>query len=414
MYIGDAEQNASGIIPSAVKGSLRFWWRAVNWSRFLTEAEGDENQALRFLHRYEAALFGSTAENHEADEPPRGGQGAFLLRVTSEALKKCSASELDHHKDYNLTGNKWQSYLLGLGLMEYRREQQANFYLRGAIVSGSFTLTLHCRNADYVQELKALLLLWGLLGGLGSRQRKGFGSISISKLTVGKESQALPASEEQYKATLAKLLNANNCSGEPPYTALSGLSRLIISQKSNKPAWGQLGELAQHQQMYRGWGYKTDVHRINRERADHHAYGSKEADHVLVCNLARHRIPPEELPSNIVFGLPRTYTLSSEPKREITLEAFARDGEGNPDSRNKRSRRASPLFIHLHEFDDGECSVLQLFMPSRFLPQHDVVKLKRKNGEFEIPLPEPTDWQVIEEYLSGHAPPKWQELKHGG
>ncbi len=31
MFIGDAAQQASGISPAAVKGALRFWWRALNW-----------------------------------------------------------------------------------------------------------------------------------------------------------------------------------------------------------------------------------------------------------------------------------------------------------------------------------------------------------------------------------------------
>ena len=407
MFIGDAEQNASGISPSSIKGSLRFWWRALNWNRYLNQAQGDENQALHLLHQHEATLFGSTAEK----DNPNSGQGAFILRVTPQNLKILSAADLDNHPDYNLKTSQWHSYFLGLGLMEYQAKK-GNFYQRSAIVSGTFTLQLFCRTAEHSEELKQLLLLWGLFGGLGSRSRKGFGSISISELTVSGKSEALPKNQQELIEILENLFKANQQTSESPYSAFSKNSRLIMSEKSSKPAWQQLGSVAKAMQLYRGWGYKTDVHRINNEKANHEAYQHKVADHELVYQLAQDREPPRKIPDNLLFGLPRSYSLSSQGRQEIKLESFARLGDGDPD-KNKRSRRAAPLFIHVHQFENDESLVMQLFLPARFLPEQDVIKLKRKNGEFNIPVPEDTDWQVINEYLSIYPKPQWQELKHG-
>lgn len=408
MFIGDAEQTASGISPNAIKGSLRFWWRALKWNGYLNQAQNNENQALRLLHQHEATLFGSTAEK----DNPNSGQSAFILRVTPQNLTILSATDLDNHPDYNLKTSQWHSYLLGLGLMEYDKSKKANFYQRSAIVSGAFTVQLFCRTAEHSEELKQLLLLWGLLGSLGSRSRKGFGSISISALTVSGKTEPLPQNQPEVIKIFKTIFNATQHSNEPPYSAFSQHSRLIISEKSSKTAWLQLGSVAKTMQLYRGWGYKTDVHRINNEKANHEAYLHKTADHDLVYQLAQDREPPKKTPDNLLFGLPRSYTLSAQGRQEITLEAFARLADGHPD-KNKRSRRAAPLFIHIHQFESGESLVMQLFLPARFLPEQDVIKLKRKNGEFDIALAAKTDWQVIHDYLASYPKPHWQELKHG-
>lgn len=85
MFIGDAEQQASDISPTSVKGALRFWWRALNWGRCLQHEGNNQAAALSFLHAQEAALFGGLPETvkdeQSGDKRQSGGQGAFLLRV---------------------------------------------------------------------------------------------------------------------------------------------------------------------------------------------------------------------------------------------------------------------------------------------------------------------------------------------
>lgn len=73
MFIGDANQQATCISPAAVKGALRFWWRALNWGKVRPTCESDQ-QALRQLHQIEASLFGSGAGAGQFDA------GGFLER----------------------------------------------------------------------------------------------------------------------------------------------------------------------------------------------------------------------------------------------------------------------------------------------------------------------------------------------
>jgi len=60
MFLGDAEQTAKAFRPTALKGCLRFWWRATRWGRIRNE-HGSDRDALRALHAREARLFGSAA-----------------------------------------------------------------------------------------------------------------------------------------------------------------------------------------------------------------------------------------------------------------------------------------------------------------------------------------------------------------
>ena len=405
MFIGDAEKNASDIRPSSVKGALRFWWRALNWGKYLENEKGDEVEALKALHEQEGILFGGLPEiikEKDNKNKIKGGQGEFLLRI--KVIKKIqqSPSELDNNSILNLKNSPWQSYLLGLGLMKYDRNQRTNFYIRGAIVSGEFSVELYCRSTKYSEELQNLLIFWGLMGGLGSRSRKGLGSVSICNLAVNGKEKTLPKNRDEFIKTLKNLID-KNAEDEPPYTAFSKKSVIQISAESPKTPWVALSGIAEKIQMYRGWGHNIDVHRINGERADHQAFQAKTNDHDLVYELAGTH-PPEKIPKSSVFGLPRSYKLSDGSLPEIKIEAFAQNSDGEPDS-HKRSRRASPVFIHVHQFPDNKSLIVQSFLPATFLPSQDKIKvLEKVNGKFRdkitTSIEEETDWQVINEYLA--------------
>jgi CRISPR-associated protein Cmr1 len=407
MFIGDANQQASGISPTSVKGALRFWWRALNWGRFLTAAE-NEADALRKLHKHEAELFGGLPENEQTGKSEMtGGQGAFLLRVEPDNIKLLSTERLDN--EYPLNG-AWQSYLLGLGLI------RTNHYLRSAIVSGNFSVQLYCKNSQYLEELETLLLLWGLLGGLGSRQRKGLGSISITELKVSDKIIELPQNQQAVLDTLKKLID-KSATGEPPFTAFSQSSKILCSLSSHQTAWQTLAEVAEKMQRFRGWGFKRNgndrngqphVHKINEQIVNHAAHSHKQTDHDIVYDYANRTVRTKQLPKSITFGLPRAYKLSNGGG-EFKLDVHA----ANQHDEAKRSRRASPVFIHVHQFPNNDSMIIQSFLPATFLAANDQVQIQQKIGNRwdeigNVTLT--TDWQVINDYLSTFNPPNWQTV----
>ena len=237
MFIGNAEQKADSLRPPSIKGALRFWWRALNWGRFLREA-GTESAALKHLHQKEAHLFGSAAD--EAGS----GQGRFLLDVRYLG-RSLEPGQLP-------LASPGHQYLLGQGLYHFGKK-----YLRSALEPGQLCLRLLFRTETTNKDQKSIaqaLLAMGLLGGLGSRSRKGFGSLAIQTLE-GIDLQ-VPGNLDALRKMLTDLM-ADSLDDLPPYTAFSRKSRVdAIPANAGRDAWTLLGRSVQ-KCSFTGAGDKT-------------------------------------------------------------------------------------------------------------------------------------------------------------
>ena len=209
MFIGDANQDAKGITAASVKGALRFWWRALNWGRIYA-GYSKEVDALKVLHEEEAALFGSPAYDNQGI-----GQSKVWLRVKQPANLQ---SLIDWPvAPTNRNQSRTASNYMGMGLWETNNTKQ-----RSALQENqSFTLEIvyrHLLPAQKESLLQALKIL-GLVGGLGGRSRRAFGSISIERL--GNDDYQY-SSEDEYVNLLKKTLRDIKLSTKyPPYTAFS-------------------------------------------------------------------------------------------------------------------------------------------------------------------------------------------------
>jgi len=212
MFIGGADQTPQdGIRPPAVKGALRFWWRALQWETMLRE-QTTTAAALHALHRKEAALFGIAADDNQAR---RRGQGVFLLHV-----KQPLQSGRETQWPQNNTGSGY----LGFGLMA----TQDTRHREGLLEGSEFTLTLRFRPntpATDRETLRDCLQAWSLFGGLGGRARRGFGSVTLRELD-GEDQQQDAAS---YHAQAQAVLNTHaHTDPFPPYTAFTQQARFGI------------------------------------------------------------------------------------------------------------------------------------------------------------------------------------------
>jgi CRISPR-associated protein Cmr1 len=409
MFIGDARQEAQTVQPASVKGALRFWWRALNWGRVFIENNGKNVEALQQLHREEGKLFGRAAE--EVNKKQIGGQGNFLLRVIkTKSLQKKSEYDLNQDNTYKLGKGSWQSYLLGLGLMEWEKGIGENLYIRGALTSGTFTVELFCRNKKIVEDIKPALLAWGLLGGLGSRNRKGLGSVAIREL----DGQPIAQDYKSYCDELKKLMKLVDLIDDcPPFTAFGNKAQVKVSKQATQKPWEQLGTIAETMQMFRSWGRNGKVNDKSRHK---NSYLEKEKDHGRIYEIAKNDPPPDDLPHSITFGLPRQYNLSQAGKVEIIPGKLTKKNSSNPqpDKQLKRARRASPLFIHIHSFGKNQTETVAVytFLPATFLPPADKILLQKAGQWFEKSTSLIADWSVIEEYLAKTAPkPKWEQIQ---
>ncbi|MDM8565360.1 type III-B CRISPR module RAMP protein Cmr1 [Candidatus Halobeggiatoa sp. HSG11] len=355
MFIGDAEQKATSIRPPSIKGALRFWWRALNWGGFFGTNVED---SLKELHEEECRLFGSS----EIDG--KGGQGVFLLQVISNVTPLQPENLINQYPLQNQNG---YIYLLGQGL--YTRQQGQVIYQRSALpAEKTFTIKL-CFRKDIDESIVKTLLLFGLMGSLGSRSRRGFGSVSIKSLT-GYDKYKIPENTEEYKEILIKLCKNLPCD-LPPFTAFSEKSRIDISMIKGKKEKVQniLNDIGNEMNTYRSFKSKKIEF---------------QDDHDLAYDVSK-GIRVSEHPRRVIFGLPHNYYLSSGKK--VDVKPIGKE----------RGRRASPLFIHLHQFPDNSYAAIQFLLPSSFLPSSDRIEIK--SGHNANQIPHNVDWKVIHKFL---------------
>ncbi|MEH6577387.1 MAG: type III-B CRISPR module RAMP protein Cmr1 [Amphritea sp.] len=383
MFIGDGQQQAEGIRPPSIKGALRFWWRALFWSDFMAQAANNEHQALKLLHAAEADLFGSAVRDQQ------GGQSRFSIDV-----------------DYALPGKQqeWSpqggsQYLLGQGCYHFR-----NGITRTYLNAGErFQLRLSAKPGAQApsdsqwQQLEKALLLWGLLGGLGSRGRKGIGSVSLQSLSGGDYSA--PQNRTDYLQQLKALIEpATTLTKRPPFTALSQHSRLDLSA-TGRSALELLNTVGEALQLYRAWG-RND--KVGNQRAlknfpdDHH-------DGLAAISGKR---PPQPA-ARAVFGLPHNYFFSSTTQKlDVAVKKTSMNGD----------RRATPLFIHVHQLPTGEVLAMQLLIPAQFLPDESpYLEYKARGVRFDVVMrDEEIDWGIITRYLDQHFPLAETLISTGG
>ncbi|MBN1192717.1 MAG: hypothetical protein JXA36_03360 [Coriobacteriia bacterium] len=335
-FLGGAGQRAETLRIPSFKGVLRFWWRAMVWAELRTDCASDE-VALSALHEREARIFGAAAGDHQR-------QSSVLLALTEIRLDA-------HAQVGNSLGLK---YLRGQGLVS-----------RSALGTGTFAVRMvgkgELSKNDWQSALDAAELA-GLVGGLGSASRSGWGSIAIS---TGDPESRLDAgltrlAEKYHWAALA---------AEPPFTAFSALSRIDVSVPAAPDALQALEVVGQQQMLYRHGA--TDAPRGSKPFSD----DARIAAGVIKGSR------PETMPARAVFGLPHSYFFDG---KRVSFDAGG----------TRRGRRASPLFTHVHRETDTYYAV-QAVLPSRFLPGGD--KVVTKPGSF--PTSPTPNWAVIHGYL---------------
>jgi len=385
MFIGGADKTEDPEIrPPSIKGALRFWWRALQWGACLKQAKGNAEQALHALHEQEAELFGAAFKDNKY------GQGRILLK-----LKKSSGKELPAKKASIPNPSSGQQYLLGQGLYHFKEG-----LLQSALESQqTFKVVLKTDNEVDAQPIINTLMLFGLLGGLGSRARKGWGSVAIQSLTYtdkdkNKQNITTPEDKASYKNMLTGLLSQLP-DEMPPFTAFSKQTRIDLSAFTNISAENLLTNVGNEQQMYRSYGKNSGGgHKVSGKEAEQNFKG----DHDLVIDFAQ-RENITEHPRRIVFGLPHNYFYSDKTK----VDVIAVDTTIPKNKKSRQHRRSSPLFIHIHELA-GEYIAVQSLIKADFLSDKDKIQLEittkndRHKGE-KVELSPHINWNDIITYL---------------
>ncbi len=153
MFMTGADGKTPELRPPSIKGALRFWWRAV-------QAQGD----LAALKSDEAAIFGSSD----------AGRSKVVIRVNGE-LRHKGIKVLTHRdgETYNKTDRNGKI--------------KKSFFKKGFCIGQELEICLKLTNEIKLTNrisfdekmLERLFELTTLLGGLGTKTRRGYGSVKI-------------------------------------------------------------------------------------------------------------------------------------------------------------------------------------------------------------------------------------------
>ncbi len=307
MFIGDAEQKATDLRPPSIKGALRFWWRALNWKNV---------DSLKDLHKEESRLFGSAATDNDG-----GGQGCFLLQVSQQP-------KINPDDTWPKNANSGSGYL-GFGLMESGKKEEGNFQEhREAIneIRNEFVIYLIFKpktsNSD-IEAIKETLEIWGLFGGLGSRVRNGFGSVSLLSSKLNDTEEKYHYSLDEYCTKINGLLTSyNDVQTYPPYTAFSQYSRFEVIKSSET-------EKARESHNLAGDWYKEKRLGLKWEK-------------------------------RISLGLP--LNVDDSVNASTSLGKFLK--------KNENIRRSSPLIFHVQQLKNKNFVTGILYLPAQFHPEY--------------------------------------------
>ena len=303
---------------ASIKGVIRFWWRTLMWSSI---------QKHEKLLKEENLIFGSTKS-----------QSLVRLRLLDEQLQS-KLQKKDEFENGQLKGAQY----LGYGVINHK-----GILERDMLLGGEFEIEvwINCPDREKAFQLKKtlskVLILLGSVGGLGSKSRKGYGSLTITKLI---DDDDIVTIEPDIKRRINNILG-NLSSEMPEWTAWSKRSRIVlVSKQNNSIPIELLNSIGLEEMYYRSWGRDGYVN-FSHPREENFTF-----DHDLEKSPnSKHH------PKRVAFGLPHNYGKGSSH----AVEPFNKE----------LNRRASPLFIHIHqENEDSQPVGIVSFLPARFLPE---------------------------------------------
>lgn len=360
MFLGGWDQQVSQehFRNSSLKGALRFWWRALHYGQAYRDAQPPSHvAALAILHKREGEIFGCVSGD--------SSQSKVKLQSTFNG-KFISANDKSTKP----------IYFLGQGLYNFKTGLTRNAIAADASVE--LVVTLDNLTASQIVEVKNSLIALGLLGGLGSRSRRGFGSLAIQSLTSEAEEIAFDDLEQ-----IKKFIRDLDYSApvDSPISGLNQATRIdwVSSRQRPENSTEKLhSDISEEMQFYRSFGQKGIVLSKQAEQ------NFKDDHDLVMAALDGKKI--ESHPRRIIFGLPHNYFFSST-KQNANIDAS--DG-----------RRASPLFLHLHKLPTSKQPfAIQTYLGGLFLPSTNSIKLTARSIRGSLLLPTKTDPSVIYNFM---------------
>lgn len=362
MFIGGSEpETRVDLRVPSIKGALRFWYRALDPD----------------YRANEARIFGGAGQGE--------GQSSFILQISN--LRHPPKSDPNDGEAGDARWDKTSTAYLGYGVIvrdsRLRKSITTRPYVRmETSFSLSFQFKPRARPEDVASVRKAL---WALvmLGGLGARSRKGFGSLLAIEKPVGMD--GLPTMQPRDSAELAKSLasffqSLKRPSQLPEYTAWSTKARCVIAGNADngKAALEWLGGQMHACRSWKGIEKSAWV----------------TTDHDLMREFISGGGDPKVPPLRSAFGLPHNYFFTSLGNKKGGVDLMDNKTPG---------RRASPLIFHIHEFPGSsgknKACVVATYLPAQLVPRGQKVRMSRE-GKRSILVDLPNDFKAVTDFVN--------------
>jgi len=206
------------IRPAAIRGHLRFWWRATAGACYTSVAD---------LHKAETELWGgaSTKDN------PAFGKVAIQVHILS-AGEKASYSQVAPES------RPKEGPLHGYFLFPFQEQKKQN--IPAAVgrrqVSFQLRLTLDASLSEAQRAgVRTALKAWIAFGGVGARTRRGCGALTV--VGANANQWLLPT------RGLAEWLEMpRDAASDHDWTTLAGARGIVVPTASPEEAWRELGQ----------------------------------------------------------------------------------------------------------------------------------------------------------------------------
>lgn len=378
LFLSGADQGIAELRPPSIRGALRFWFRAIAGAVLKYDWQA--------VKQAEALVFGSTDR-----------ASLWLLRVRSLTCATPGVSSFAAPLAY-----------LGYGPIGYEKRSKAYVAQRDYYPPNSscqIEVYLRCSDPLLLQLLGATFWVWGHLGGLGSRVRRGFGGISL-KLESSNGLSVWPRAQVLDQNDVEKLVQELQKGLEEACLIFARLPRWLKENCPNlKPRPRptpeffvldrQFVELYVGQKIFNDW--KEALETIGEALIQFRHERSPDHDLVLqfVAPPATSSSHPQGTLEKVRFGLPLNfYFRDLEAKASVTaIRELERNGRK---VKEEFDRRASPLMIRVLPLQGNACCVGLIRSKAEFLPSGSELILSKgrkpqDQQRFSVPLEDVLD-----------------------
>jgi len=143
MFLAGADGKTPELRAPSIKGVMRFWWRAMNG-----------HLSIEDLRKKEAKIFGGSRENE--------GRSKVNIRVKYK--------------------NKKNIEIINFRVLPHSYNKKFKRFAIKPLFKFEILFQLQETKYIFEEQLKNLFILISILGGLGKRARRGFGSFTINKI----------------------------------------------------------------------------------------------------------------------------------------------------------------------------------------------------------------------------------------